>query len=212
MTKPVRAGPSRRQHPLIDNVGMDSHIGAERKESKMRKILGVAILLSAIGLPSCNRDTPPPPSPGDPHQAIEPGSAPGDFDPAPAPPVAAWTPAGGLPLFKDRIDPTPDRGSWMQHLTPTSKENCTFTERPASDRPNGLRVQAWSGNMDLLAEGEVLGHDHAIGFVESFFLMDRPVIVSRDGMPDLWIEPMPPHDKVTLRIGATEFLCVRSDA
>ncbi|MBH5323206.1 hypothetical protein [Aurantiacibacter sediminis] len=122
-----------------------------------------------------------------------------------------WLPEDGLKPFAKRTDPTPDRGSWLQQLTPTSSDNCTFTERPASERPDGLDVQAWSGNMDLLGEGDVLAHDHAIGFVEAFFMADSPVIAVRDGMPDLWIEPLAPRDEVTLIIGPDKFYCHRRD-
>ena len=164
--------------------------------------------LALLVLAACDSEAEPP-RPG-PEEPIEGAIAP----PAPTEELAeeepvAWTPDGGLPPFGERTDPNPDRGSWMQQLTPTSDANCRFTERPASERPEGLEVQAWSGNMDLMAEGEVLGHDHAIGFVESFFMADRPVIAVRDGMPDLWIEPLPPREDVTLRIGADEFVCVR---
>ena len=157
-------------------------------------VLSAATLLIA----GCDQE-PPRPAPEEPIEGAIP-------PPAPTEELADQS---DLP-FAERRDPMPDRGSWMQQLTPTSDENCTFTERPASERPEGLRVQAWSGNMDLLAEGEVLGHDHAIGFVEAFFMEDRPVVAVRDGMPDLWIEPDAPHDKVTLRIGADEFVCVSS--
>ena len=160
----------------------------------------IAFTAASLALAGCENDRPPPrPVPAEPiDSAIPP--------PAPTQELADQS---DLP-FAERRDPTPDRGSWTQQLTPTSEANCTFTERPASERPDGLRVQAWSGNMDLLAEGDVLGHDHAIGFVEAFFMVDRPVIAVRDGMPDLWIEPMPPHRDVTLRIGADELVCVRS--
>ena len=160
----------------------------------------MAIMLASLALAGCENDQPPPrPAPAEPIESAIP----------PPPPTEKLADQSDLP-FAERRDPTPDRGSWMQQLTPTSEANCTFTERHVNERPEGLSVQAWSGNMDLLAEGEVLGHDHAIGFVEAFFMEDRPVIAVRDGMPDLWIEPMPPHEKVTLRIGADEFVCVRS--
>ncbi|ANU08480.1 hypothetical protein A6F65_02195 [Paraurantiacibacter namhicola] len=122
---------------------------------------------------------------------------------------------GDLPPFDQRTDPNPDRGSWMQQLVPDrapeSENACVFTERPRKARPKNLVVQASSGNMDLLADGFVLGHDHAIGFVEAGFMANKPVIAVRKGMPDLWIEPKTPIRYVVLRIGADEFRCVRWD-
>ena len=128
--------------------------------------------------------------------------------------LAEATRDGELPPFGQRVDRFPERGSWMQRLVPDdvpAEENgCSFTEKPRSERPANLVVQAQSGNMDLLAEGFVLAHDHAIGFVEAGFLADKPVIAVRKNMPDLWIAPKPPIRNVILRIGAEEFRCIRS--
>ena len=162
------------------------------------RLSNLALAAIALLLAGCSEE-PPRPAPEEP---IEGAVVP----PAPTEELADQT---GLP-FAERRNPSPERGSWIQQLTPTSDANCSFTERPAGERPDGLIVQAWSGNMDLLAEGEVLGHDHAIGFVEAFFMEDRPVIAVRDGMPDLWITAEAPHRDVTLRIGAEEFVCVRN--
>ena len=176
---------------------MGGYVGAQMEESNMR-VSAVWMAIAMLGLAACAEqdEQPPMPAPDEPIEgAVEP--------PAPTQELADQS---DLP-FAERRDPTPERGSWMQQLEPTSEENCRFTQRPASERPEGLRVQAWSGNMDLLADGEVLGHDHAIGFVEAFFMNDTPVIAVRDGMDDLWIEPL--FDDVILRIGADEFVCVR---
>lgn len=117
-----------------------------------------------------------------------------------------------LKPFAERTDPNPDRGSWIQRLTPSQSGGCSFTEKPPSARPTDLKVLASSGNMDLLGRGNLLAHDHAIGFVESSWVADRPVIAVRQGMSDLWIDPRDPWDKVTLIIGADRFYChVRSE-
>lgn len=116
---------------------------------------------------------------------------------------------GDLKPFDQRTDPFPERGSWIQQLEPTRNGVCRFTEKPRSERPRRLVVQAHSGNMDLLADGFVLGHDHAIGFVEAMWMEDKPVIAVRKGLPDLWIEPLGDRSKIVLRIGAEEFICVR---
>ncbi|KLE33903.1 hypothetical protein [Aurantiacibacter luteus] len=117
--------------------------------------------------------------------------------------------ASSLPPFNARRDPSPEIGSWMQRLTPSQSGGCSFTERPASARPAGLKVLASSGNMDLLGQGNLLVHDHAIGFVESTWTADRPVIAARMGMADLWIRPLEPWDEVTLIVGADRFYCHR---
>lgn len=111
--------------------------------------------------------------------------------------------------FAQRRNPNRERGSWMQQLTPTSSEACTFTEKPRSARPAGLKVLATSGNMDLLGQGNLLAHDHAIGFVEASWNAQRPVIASRKDMPDLWIEPL--GQRTVLIIGANELRCVEWD-
>ncbi|WJY18992.1 hypothetical protein QQS45_01750 [Alteriqipengyuania flavescens] len=128
--------------------------------------------------------------------------------------LAEATRDGELLPFDQRVDRFPERGSWTQRLVPNDvpaeESGCTFTEKPSSERPANLVVQAQSGNMDLLADGFVLAHDHAIGFVEAGFLADKPVIAVRRNMPDLWIAPKPPIRNVILRIGAEEFRCIRS--
>ena len=114
-----------------------------------------------------------------------------------------------LEPFEDRIDPDLGRGSWRQALVPTRPGGCTFTERPRSARPADLLVLASSGNMDLLGRGNLLAHDHAIGFVEANWNADRPVIAARQGLADMWIMPTGDWTKVTLIIGADRFYCHR---
>ena len=176
--------------------------------------LAIAMLLAGCG---SSDDVPPPPEP----------AAPGAPPPVvPPPPMAAaeelrrkaveqdpgvYVPPGGLQPFGQRTDPNPDRGSWMQQLEPTNTGNCRFTARPAADRPADLDLLAWSGNMDLYGQGNILAHDHAIGFVEAGWLTDRPVIAARQGMDDLWIEPLAPWEDVTLIIGGSELYCHRRE-
>lgn len=121
---------------------------------------------------------------------------------------AAWTPEGGLPPFAERQDPNPGRGSWMNRLDPQPSEACQFTEKPASERPEGLTLTAWSGNLDLYTPPDTLAHDHAIGFIESTFMNDGPVVAVRMDMDDLWIEPV--GENVVLFIGADELTCRRA--
>ena len=121
-----------------------------------------------------------------------------------------WIPAGGLPPLGQRSDPGRGTGSWLQRLTPSRPGNCSFTERPSTARPADLDLLAWSGNMDLYGQGNLLMHDHAIGFVEASWNARRPVIAVRLGMDDLWITPEEPWDRVVLIIGAGEFYCSRA--
>lgn len=124
-------------------------------------------------------------------------------------PGEASIPKAGLPPFGEREGLRRETGSWIQKLTPDDTPYCTFTEKPASARPAGLVVTAWSGNMDLLTEGYVLGHDHAIGLVEAIWMKEKPVIAARDGMDDLWIEPVGDLTNTILRIGPDELTCVQ---
>ena len=183
---------------------MDGQIGGEGEESKMR--IGVAAqVLAALLVAGCGPAEEPAPAP-----TQAPPEAEATIMPAATPrPGEASLPESGLPPFAERTDPNPDRGSWIQQLEPDETEFCTFTERPASDRPAGLIITAWSGNMDLWTEGYVLGHDHAIGFVEAMWMKRKPVIAARAGMPDLWIEPVGDFTNTILRIGPDELTCVR---
>ena len=130
--------------------------------------------------------------------------------PAPTPrPGEAALPESGLPPFAERESLRRERGSWMQQLEPDETELCTFAEKPVSERPRNLVVTAWSGNMDLLTEGYVLGHDRATGLVEAMWMKRKPVIAARAAMPDLWIEPVGDFTDTILRIGPDELTCVR---
>ena len=171
--------------------------------------LAIAILLAGCGSAD---DVPPLPEPDVPGALPPPAAAADELrrkiveqDPG------VYIPAGGLPPFGARTDPNPDRGSWLQQLEPTKTGNCRFTARPAAERPDDLDLLAWSGNMDLYGQGNILAHDHAIGFVEAGWLADRPVIAARQGMDDLWIEPLAPWEDVTLIIGGSELYCHRRE-
>ena len=171
--------------------------------------LAIAMLLAGCGSADDVTAPPEPAAPG----ALPPPTAAADElrrqaveqDPG------VYLPAGGLPPFGERTDPNPHRGSWLQQLEPTMAGNCRFTARPASDRPADFDLLAWSGNMDLYGQGNILAHDHAIGFVEAGWLADRPVIAARQGMDDLWIEPLAPWENVTLIIGGSELYCHRRE-
>jgi hypothetical protein len=163
--------------------------------------LTCAILLAGCGeseAPVVEEETPE--SMQDPDATVMPAATPR--------PGEASIPPQGLPPFGERQGLRRETGSWMQMLTPDETEYCKFTEKPVSERPGGLVVTAWSGNMDLLTEGYVLGHDHAIGFVEAMWMKEKPVIAARAGMPDLWIEPVGDLTNTILRIGSDELTCV----
>ena len=173
----------------------------------MRIGRGSLALAGALLIAGCDGADPPPaeetaaPAPPVPHATIMPAETPR--------PGEAGLPAAGLPPFAERAGLEPETGSWIQQLTPDETPYCTFTEKLASARPGGLVVTAWSGNMDLLTEGYVLGHDHAVGFVEAMWMKNKPVIAARAGMPDLWIEPVGDLTNTILRIGPEELTCVK---
>ncbi|MBX7541173.1 hypothetical protein [Qipengyuania sphaerica] len=121
----------------------------------------------------------------------------------------AWTPPEGLPNFADRQDPNPGGSSWMNRLEPQESDACTFTDKPVSDRPNEYVLTAWSGNLDLYTPRDTLEHRRGEGFIESAFMRSRPVVAARDGMDDLWIEPV--GEDVVLYIGADELTCRRDE-
>ena len=116
-----------------------------------------------------------------------------------------WTPPEGLPDFADRQDPNPGVGSWINALEPQASDACTFTAKPPSDRPNEYVLTAWSGNLDLYTPRDTLEHRRGEGFIQSAFMRSRPVVAVRDGMDDLWIEPV--GENVVLYIGADELTC-----
>ena len=122
---------------------------------------------------------------------------------------------GTIP-FAERT-PHPARegmGGWINRLEPTRNGVCRFEERAAGSKPDGYRLSAYSGNMDLWTKGgEGLAHDHAIGFVEAGFLSAEPVVAVRRGLPDLWITPVDWSDPadIMLFIGTDRFECVRID-
>ena len=123
-------------------------------------------------------------------------------------PGEARLPDGGLPPFDQRAELQRGGGSWMQRLEPDPTAFCSFTERPASERPDGLVVTAWSGNMDLLTEGYVLGQDPSAPFIEALWMKHKPVIAARAGMDDLWIEPVGNDwGQVLLAIDDRRFTC-----
>jgi hypothetical protein len=123
-------------------------------------------------------------------------------------PGEAQMPEGGLPPFDQRAGLQREGGSWMQKLEPDATAFCSFTERPQSARPEGLVVTAWSGNMDLLTEGYVLGQDPSAPFIEALWMRKRPVIAARAGMDDLWIEPVAEDwGQVLLAIDDRRFTC-----
>ncbi len=120
---------------------------------------------------------------------------------------AAWTPDEGLPDFADRQDPNPGIGTWMNRLDPQESGACSFTEKPPEDRPREYVLTAWSGNLDLYTPRDTLEHRRGEGFIESAFLHSRPIVAVRQGMDDLWIEPL--GENVVLYIGADELTCRR---
>lgn len=120
-----------------------------------------------------------------------------------------WTPPEGLPDFAERQDPNPGSGTWINQLEPTESEACNFTAKPASDRPNEYVLTAWSGNLDLYTPHDTLEHRRGEGFIESAFMRSRPVVAARNGMDDLWIEPV--GENVVLYIGAEELTCRREE-
>lgn len=123
---------------------------------------------------------------------------------------AAWTPEEGLPEFADRQDPNPGIGTWINRLEPQESEACDFTEKPPKDRPAEYVLTAWSGNLDLYTPRDTLEHRRGEGFIESAFMHSRPVVAVRQGMDDLWIEPV--GENVVLYIGADELTCRRDEA
>ena len=166
--------------------------------------IGIAVTLASAALAACSETAEPAPAPS------EAPLANATVLPAATPrPGEAWLPEDGLPPFAARAGLERERGSWLQQLEPDETQFCTFTEKPVSDRPAGLVVSAWSGNMDLLTDGYVLGHDHAIGLVEAMWMKRKPVIAARAGMPDLWIEPAGDFTNTILHIGPDELTCVR---
>jgi hypothetical protein len=171
---------------------MDGQIGASAEESKMR-VRAIAMILPPLLLAACgSREEAPSPEPT--HAGPRPGEA--------------AMPDGGLPPFGERESLQRESGSWMQRLEPDATAFCTFTERPPSERPAGLVATAWSGNMDLLTEGYVLGQDPSAPFVEALWMKDKPVIAARAGMDDLWIEPAGDDwGQVLLAIDAQRFTC-----
>lgn len=122
---------------------------------------------------------------------------------------AAWTPPEGLPDFADREDPNPGIGTWINQLEPQESEACLFTEKPPEDRPSEYVLTAWSGNLDLYTPRDTLEHRRGEGFIESEFMHSRPVVAVRQGMDDLWIEPV--GQNVVLYIGADELTCRRDE-
>ena len=85
----------------------------------------------------------------------------------------------------------------------------SFRERPASERPEGWVVTAWSGNMDLYTDGYVLGQDPSAPWIEALWMKNNPVIAAREGMDDLWIEPQGDWGQVLLQIDADRLTCKR---
>ena len=159
----------------------------------MRVHLG-AIVLAALLLTGCGSGDEPPPAP----EPTVTGQRPGE----------AQLPEGGLPPFDRRADLQREGGSWMQRLEPDPTAFCSFTERPVSERPEGLVVTAWSGNMDLLTDGYVLGQDPSAPFIEALWMKKKPVIAARAGMDDLWIEPAGEDwGQVLLAIDDRRFTC-----
>ena len=164
----------------------------------------ISLILGSVTLAACGKGEEPAPAPS------ETPVADATVLPAATPrPGETALPESGLPPFAERAELERGTGSWLQQLTPDQTEFCTFTEKPISERPPNLVVTAWSGNMDLLTEGYVLGHDHASGFVEAMWMKRKPVIAARAGMPDLWIEPVGDFTNTILRIGPEELTCVR---
>ncbi|MCA1662391.1 MAG: hypothetical protein LC648_09700 [Novosphingobium sp.] len=98
---------------------------------------------------------------------------------------------------------------WINRLQPIRNGVCRFTEKPRGSVPAAYIRSAWSGNMDLWNEWDGMLHDHAIGFVEASFGSNAPVIAVRQGLPDLWIEPVGDPSLIILFIGEERFQCVR---
>lgn len=123
---------------------------------------------------------------------------------------AAWTPPEGLPDFAEREDPNPGIGNWINRLEPQPSNACKFTEKPPEDRPSEYVLTAWSGNLDLYTPRDTLEHRRGEGFIESEFMRSRPIVAVRQGMDDLWIEPV--GEDVVLFIGEDELTCRRDEA
>jgi hypothetical protein len=116
-------------------------------------------------------------------------------------------PEGDLPPFGQRSALKRAKGSWKQDLQPAATPLCSFTERPASDRPKDWVVTAWSGNMDLYTDGYVLGKDPSARWIEAMWMKDKPVIAAREGMDDVWIEPQGDYTRTLLTIDDKRFTC-----
>ncbi len=121
----------------------------------------------------------------------------------------AKMPAGGLPPLGKRASLRTSGKSWEQKLIPDETAECTFAEKPASDRPEGWVVTAWSGNMDLYTDGYVLGQDPSAPWIEALWMRNKPVVAARAGMDDLWIEPQGDWGQVMLQIDGDRLTCTR---
>ena len=121
----------------------------------------------------------------------------------------AKMPEGGLPPFGQRAALRTEGKSWQQKLVPDETAECSFRERPASERPEGWVVTAWSGNMDLHTDGYVLGQDPSAPWIEALWMKNKPVVAAREGMDDLWIEPQGDWGQVLLQIDGDRLTCKR---
>ena len=155
-----------------------------------------ALALSTAAVTGCDGSAEAPPAPA---ETVAEGPRPGE----------AALPVGGLPPFGEREVLRKRTQSWTQQLVPDDTAECSFAERPAEERPTGWVVAAWSGNMDLYTDGYVLGQDLSARFVEALWMKNRPVVAARQGMNDLWIEPLGDWGQVLLAIDEGQLTCRR---